>query len=70
MAQQIRPGPPLETRHIPSGERHVRYRTGAIPKRLLFIPVAVFIVIKLALGLGNLTPGDPALVIAGDLAAH
>lgn len=47
----------------------MRYRTGAIAKRLLFIPVAVFIVITLAFGLVNLTPGDPALVIAGDLAA-
>ena len=47
----------------------MRYRTGALAKRLLFIPVAAFIVITLAFGLVNLTPGDPALVLAGDFAS-
>ncbi len=46
----------------------MRYRTGALAKRLLFIPIAVFIVVTLSFGLVNLTPGDPALLIAGDLA--
>ena len=47
----------------------MRHRSVALVRRLLFIPVAVFIVVTLAFGLVNLTPGDPALVIAGDLAS-
>ena len=38
-------------------------------RRLLFLPVAMFIVITLAFALINLTPGDPAEVIAGGLAS-
>lgn len=48
----------------------MRHRSGLIVRRILFVPVAVFIVISLAFGLINLTPGDPALVIAGDLATE
>ncbi len=47
----------------------MRHRTGRVAKRLVFIPVAVFIVITLAFGLVNVLPGDPALLIAGDLAS-
>jgi peptide/nickel transport system permease protein len=39
-------------------------------RRLLFLPLAIFIVVTFAFAVVNLTPGDPARVIAGGLAGE
>lgn len=39
-------------------------------RRLLFLPLAIFIVVTFAFAVVNLTPGDPSRVIAGGLAGE
>lgn len=40
-----------------------------VGKRILFLPVAIIVVLTLAFAIVNLTPGNPAVVIGGELAS-
>jgi ABC-type dipeptide/oligopeptide/nickel transport system permease component len=48
----------------------VTHRRTLFLRRLMFVPLAAFVVVTFSFGLINLTPGDPAVLIGGDFASE